>query len=134
MGSVSSANFAFILNHSPTVFFNATRGLRQGCRISPLLFILDIGGLSRLIQQAKVEGKINGIKFSHNHFITLLFLDDVLIFGIGDEQEWLHYKFILDTLCYASGMMISYPKSGMYSLNPAGENLQRLRVIYPLDI
>lgn len=62
--------------------FSYSRGIRQGCLLSPLLFILAIDGLSRLIQEAKVDRNIKGARVSRALSIThLLFVDDVLVLG-----------------------------------------------------
>ena len=53
LGCITSANFVVLVNGSSSSFFPASRGLRQGCPLSPLLFILVIEGLSLLIEDAK---------------------------------------------------------------------------------
>ena len=112
MGCLSSTNFALLVNGSPSSFFTASRGLRQGCPLSPLLFILVIEGLSLLIKDAQSNGKIRGIRISpHLSFTHLLFVDDVIIFGVGTFEEWISFKVILDTFCDASGMRINLDKS-----------------------
>ena len=45
MGCVSSTNYSILVNGNPTSFFSASRGLRQGCPLSPLLFLLIAEGL-----------------------------------------------------------------------------------------
>ena len=42
MGFLSSVNFAMLVNGTPSCFFMAYRGIRQGFPLSPLLFILVI--------------------------------------------------------------------------------------------
>ena len=88
MGCISSANFAILVNGSPSTFFPASRGIRQGYPLSPLLFILVIEGLSLLIAEAIRAGKLKGIKISSQLFLThLLFVDDVLLFGMGSYDD-----------------------------------------------
>ena len=112
MGCLTSANFALLVNGTPSSFFTASRGIRQGCPLSPLMFILVIEGLSLLIKDARTNGKIKGIKISSQHFFThLLFVDDVILFGSGTFEEWVAFKVILDTFCAASGMSINMDKS-----------------------
>ena len=109
---LSFANFSLIVNGSPSSFFIASRGIRQGCPLSPLLFILVIEGLSFLINDAQNNGKIRGIKISSQLSLThLIFVDDVIMFGTGTFEEWVAFKVILDTCCAASGMHINMDKS-----------------------
>ena len=77
-----------------------------------MLFILVIEGLSLLIEDAKRNGVIKGIKISANLFLThLLFVDDVILFGMGSFEEWIAFKVLLDTFCEASDMKINMDKS-----------------------
>lgn len=89
IGCISSANFAVLINGSPSHFFKGNRGLRQGCPLSPYIFILVIEGLGLMLKRAK-EQKINkGVKVVGSMFIThLLYVDDALIFGDRSVPEW----------------------------------------------
>ena len=111
MGCVSIENFYVLINGSPLGFFGASRGIRQGFPLSPLLFLLIIEGLSHLIGKAKSDGKIYGIKLSPSLvFSHLLFVDDAIIFGMGTLEEWKEYKEILNLFCVASGMRFNLEK------------------------
>ena len=71
-----------------------------------------IEGLSLMIADAKQNGLIKGIKISNDLIIThLLFVDDVILFGMGTVADWIAFKVILDTFCAASGMNINMDKS-----------------------
>ena len=108
MGCITSANFAILINGSPSGFFTPSRGIRQGCPLSPLLFILVIEGLSLLINDAKRCGRIKGIKISASLTLThLLFVDDVVLFGLGTFEDWVAFEVILETFCRASRVCIS---------------------------
>ena len=86
MVCIYSPSFSILVNYSPTIFFPSNRELIKGYPLSPLLFILVIEGLSRIILHVKVEHKIKGINITHSLPIThLLFVDDVLIFGLGNR-------------------------------------------------
>ena len=111
MGCVNAC-FAVLVNRTPSEFFPATRGIRQGCPLSPLLFILIIESLSRIILDAQQKGLIKGFQYSPDLSIThLLFVDDVLLFGIGTVSEWKAYKEALDLFCSATGMAVNKEKS-----------------------
>ena len=111
MGFLSSPNFALLVNGTPSAFFTTSRGIRQGCPLSPLLFILVIKGLSLIIKDAKANGKIRGIKILASLSLTHLpFVDDTILFRTGTLVECISFEVILDTFCSASGMCISIEK------------------------
>ena len=53
MGCFTSLTSSILINGSTSKFFNASRGLRQGYPLSPLLFLIIAKGLSRAISEAK---------------------------------------------------------------------------------
>ena len=72
-----------LVNGKPTNFFQATRGLRQGCPLSPFLYIIMADSLGRKLTVGKNEGIILGITSgvgveAINH---ALFADDTLLLG-----------------------------------------------------
>ena len=96
MGCISSAKFSMLINGSPSGFFIPTRGVRQGFPLSPFSFLLVADALSRLILKARREGKIEGVKVSRSKEIThTLFVDDVLLFGIGAEDNMKEYASLI---------------------------------------
>eukprot|EP00253_Pinus_taeda_P002838 PITA_02838 len=62
MGCISNVSFVVLINGAASPFFKSQRGLRQGCPLSPLLFLLVAEGLSRLIHKARREEKVKGIE------------------------------------------------------------------------
>jgi hypothetical protein len=84
MGCLSLTSFAFLINGSPSRFFNASIGLKQGFPLHPFLFPLIIEGLSTLINEAKRDGSIKGIKVtSLVNLSNLVFACDIILFGAG---------------------------------------------------
>jgi hypothetical protein len=53
MGCITSTTYAILINGEPSGFFNSGRGLRQGCPLSPLLFILIMEGLSLALKKVR---------------------------------------------------------------------------------
>ena len=75
--------------------FKSERGLRQGCPLSPSLFILVMEGLSLLLKKGKDEGKLSGVKVSRLvKILCLFFVEDVLIITNGLIEEWSEIKHI----------------------------------------
>jgi hypothetical protein len=69
---VTSTNFVVLINGKPTNFFKSSRGLRQGCPLSPLLFILVIEGLSITIHVKVRDKKLEGVPVARGISITHL--------------------------------------------------------------
>lgn len=112
MSCISDVPFSVLLNGSPSPFFSAERGLRQGCPLSPLLFLLVMEGLNRLIAAKHRRGRIKGIKITENCSLThLLFVDDVLIFLNGSLADTSALQSVFDLFQKATGMIINVHKS-----------------------
>lgn len=112
MSCITDVSYNVLLNGEATSFFTSERGLRQGCPLSPLLFLLIMEGLSRLITFSWDRNQITGIHISDNLYLThLLFVDDILIFlnGCIGDATTLQHIFVL--FQQATGMMINKSKS-----------------------
>eukprot|EP01018_Ginkgo_biloba_P002192 Gb_33330 [translate_table: standard] len=89
-----------------SVFILPSRGLRQGCPLSPLLFLLVAEGLSRALGEAKRSGQLKGIKIGGSTYLThLLFVDDILLFCEGTRRDVMKLKEVLNRYCTVTGMI-----------------------------
>lgn len=70
MCCITNVSYNVLINGSASSFFDAERGLRQGCPLSPLLFLLVMEGLSRHITAKKRQGGLMGIKITNNCILT----------------------------------------------------------------
>jgi hypothetical protein len=112
MGCLQSTSFAVLINGSPSHFFKASRGLRQGCPLSPFLFLIIAEALRRLIKEAINNDRLRGIMVSETEMVShLLFIDDVFYSVSGSLRNLASLKRILDLYCKAMGMMINMEKS-----------------------
>jgi len=112
MACITSPSFSILINGSASPFFHSERGLRQGCPLSPLLFLLIMEGLSRLIDSAKRTGDIWGLRISKFFSLThLLFVDDVLILMDGSIRNTRSFSKILLLFSSATGMLANQSKS-----------------------
>ena len=64
-----------------------------------------------MIAKNIVDGNIHGIKFGPNLSITrLLFVDDIMIFGIGSVRAWDRNHQLINLFCKVSCMSINISK------------------------
>lgn len=112
MSCVTTPTFNVLINGSASHFFHSERGLRQGCSLPPLLFLIVMEGLSRLIITTKRDGSLRGLKITDDCYLThLLFMDDVLILLDGSMRDSLDFSQILQLFSSANGMLVNQQKS-----------------------
>eukprot|EP00253_Pinus_taeda_P027374 PITA_27374 len=139
MACITTPSFSILINGSASHFFHSERGLRQGCPLSPLLFLLVMEGLSRLIISATRDGTLKGLKISEECYLThLLFVDDVLILLDGSMRDIRTFSRILELFSQATGMQVNREKSTITmtrtSVNEAQQALQAFPYsIHPID-
>ncbi len=95
-------------------------GLRQGCPLSPVLFIIFMDRISRRSQGPE------GVGFGEHAISSLLFADDVVVLATSD-QDLQHALGRFAAECEAVGMRISASKSEAMVLS-------RKRVACPLQV
>uniref|UniRef100_A0A673CDI6 Reverse transcriptase domain-containing protein n=1 Tax=Sphaeramia orbicularis TaxID=375764 RepID=A0A673CDI6_9TELE len=105
---------------SKSDLFQVHVGLRQGCPLSPVLFIIFMDRISRRSQGPE------GVRFGDHRISSLLFADDVVLLASSnlDLQRALG-RFAAE--CEASGMRISTSKSEAMVLD-------RKKVVCPLRV
>eukprot|EP00253_Pinus_taeda_P022852 PITA_22852 len=105
-----------LVNGSPTSFFQAQRGLRQGCPLSPFLYILMADSLSRKLASEQSSSSLPGLKPSIispalNH---ALFADDSLLLGGAFVRIAKAFESVLKRYCRVSGASINERKIEVY--------------------
>lgn len=105
MACISTSSFRVIWNGGVSMNFVPSRGLRQGCPLSPYLFTLCIERLSHLIQQAVQQGKWQPISLitGGTPLAHIFFADDLVLFGAASLVQAGSIMRVLDAFCAASG-------------------------------
>ena len=108
-----------LVNGRPSNFFQARRGIRQGCPLSPFLYILMADSLSRKLTAERIAGSLPGLKPSTgadplNH---ALFADDSLLLGGASTRIAKAFDTVLKSYCRVSGALVNESKSEVYSWN-----------------
>nr|GEW51620.1 RNA-directed DNA polymerase, eukaryota [Tanacetum cinerariifolium] len=82
-GCLQHARSSVLVNGSPTVEFEISKGLRQGDPLSPFLFILAMEGLHTITCKALESGIFTGAYIGNDnlHISHLIYADDVIFFG-----------------------------------------------------
>lgn len=112
MSCITNVSFVVLINGVASPFFHRQRGLRQGCPLSPLLFLFVAKGLSQLIHFSIRRGEYKGIEIAINLFIThLISMDDILVFCDESKEDISKLQSIMYLFLKATRMSINAHKS-----------------------
>lgn len=114
-----------MVNGHPTSFFQSHRGLRQGCPLSPFLYILMADSLSRKLAAEMNSSDLPGIRTANalkpiNH---ALFADDSILLSGASTSIAANFDAVLKRYCRASGVVINDRKSSIFGWNVSQHNL-----------
>jgi hypothetical protein len=112
-GMVMGGSVGIKVNDEVGHYFKTKRGLRQGDPMSPILFNIVADMLAILINRAKGDGQINGIKphLVDDRLSILRYVDDTIIFLDHDFEQAKNIMLILTIFEQLSGLKINFHKS-----------------------
>ncbi|KAL5775011.1 hypothetical protein ACOSP7_012568 [Xanthoceras sorbifolium] len=115
MDSVSTSKLSFLVNGKSVGEVSPHRGLRQGCPLSPYLFLLCAEALSTLIKGNESNGQSLGMRCCRGSPLVshLFFADDSIVFCRASVQNCEKLKQILNVYEKASGQRINLQKSNI---------------------
>ncbi|XP_076914757.1 putative mitochondrial protein AtMg01250 [Bidens hawaiensis] len=81
---------SILVNGSPTLEFDCSRGLRQADPLSPILFVLAMEMLTGFMKRAERVGLYNELRcgFGGPKVFHLLYADDVIYVGEWEKRMW----------------------------------------------
>ena len=98
-----------VLNNGwSTDFFKLERGVRQGCPLSPYLFILCVEVFAEKIRKTKC---IKGIMISQNEVKISQYADDTTLFLDGSKESLLSALQVLENFRKMSGLKLNNKKT-----------------------
>lgn len=115
---ITTPRFVVILKGEATKLFRSQKGIRQGDRISPFLFILVAEVLSLMFKSATNQVLISGFKVAEQGTMIsqLHFADDIIVFLDDNETQVQNLKSILMAFETISSLKVNYRKSTIVGL------------------
>jgi Reverse transcriptase (RNA-dependent DNA polymerase) len=94
-------------------FITHRRGLRQGCPLFSYSFIMTMEVLSYMLTRAQHEGGFRGVRLTPqaSPLTHIFYADDVVLFGLVEEQEANMVATTLDLFGKLSGLRVNREKS-----------------------
>ncbi|KAG7560295.1 Reverse transcriptase domain [Arabidopsis thaliana x Arabidopsis arenosa] len=112
---ITTASFSVQVNGDLAGYFQSARGLRQGCSLSPYLFVMSMDVLSKMLDRA-ADAKQFGFhpKCKQLGLTHLSFADDLMILSDGKIRSIEGIVDVFDKFAKRSGLRISMEKSTVY--------------------
>lgn len=112
---ITTPSFSVQVNGDLAGYFQSSRGLRQGCSLSPYLFVLCMNVLSWKIDKAVEERKFKLHPGCHKLSLThLCFADELMVFVEGSKESVQGALSVFEEFEAWSGLSISLEKSTIY--------------------
>ncbi|KAJ0616673.1 putative RNA-directed DNA polymerase [Helianthus annuus] len=118
MATLYSTRASVLVNGSPTMEFECSRGLRQGDPLSPFLFLIAMEALSGVIKKASDVGLFHGIRCNDmgKTLTHLLYADDVVFIGDWSSSNALNLRRLLRCFHLTSGLKVNLSKCCLYGV------------------
>lgn len=115
-------------------FFRSERGLRQGCSLSPYLFVICMNVLSSLLDKAAISKKFGYHPRCKNMKIThLCFADDIMVFSDGKASSMAGILEVFKKFAAISGLCISLEKSTLFLAGVSGHSRDDISARFPFE-
>lgn len=132
---ITSASFSIQVNGNLAGFFQSSRGLRQGCALSPYLFVISMEVLSKMLDTAAGLNKFGYHPSCKKIGLThLSFADDLMVLSDGKIRSMDGIAAVFDEFAKRSGLRISMEKSTIYLAGAPTTHQQSLITNYPFAI
>ncbi|KAJ0732921.1 putative RNA-directed DNA polymerase [Helianthus annuus] len=128
MATLTSSRASVLVNGSPTMEFDCSRGLRQGDPLSPFLFVLAMEALTGIMKKAVSEGIFKGLRVSAAGPVLshLIYADDVVFMGEWSSENAINLRRILRCFHLASGLKVNLAKCSLFGIGVSDVEVQLL--------
>ena len=112
---ITTASFSIQVNGELAGFFQSERGLRQGCSLSPYLFVVCMEVLTRLLDIAATKKRFGYHPRCNKFGLThLSFEDDLMVLTDDTTRSIEGIIQVFEEFAKALGLKISLEKSSLY--------------------
>lgn len=130
---ITTASFSIQVNGELAGYFRSERGIRQGCSLSPYLFVICMNVLSKKLDRAVKEKKIGYHPYCQNTDLThLCFVDDLMVFSDGNKRSIEGILKVFTEFAHALGLKITLEKSTIYMAGVTEVKKQAILEQFPL--
>lgn len=131
---IELTSFSIQINGELAGYFNRKRGLRQGCSLSPYLFVICMQVLSKLLDKAAVEKRLGYHPYCKDLKLThICFADDVLVFSDGKKRSIEGILAVFQQFSRMSGLNVSLEKSTLYLAGVREEDSAAILEQFPFE-
>ncbi|KAF5754385.1 putative RNA-directed DNA polymerase [Helianthus annuus] len=118
MATLTTSRASVLVNASPTMEFEYSRGLRQGDPLSPFLFVLAMEALTGIMKKAVSEGIFNGLQCTSNGPVLshLIYADDVVFLGEWSSENVNNLRRLLRCFHLVSGLKVNLAKCSLFGI------------------
>ncbi|XP_056860006.1 uncharacterized protein LOC130494489 [Raphanus sativus] len=132
---ITSPSFSVQVNGELAGYFQSARGLRQGCSLSPYLFVLCMNVLSLKIDKAMREKKFSPHPRCKSLDLThLCFADDLIVFVEGSKESVEGALMVFNEFEVWSGLSISLEKSTIFMAGISEVEKSRILNNFPFSV
>ncbi|XP_026384679.1 uncharacterized protein LOC113280244 [Papaver somniferum] len=119
----STSTFSVLINGSPFGYFSSSRGVRQGCPVSPLLFNIAMEGFSRYMDRASNLRLFSGFSVSPTGITVnhLHYADDTIFFLDSSRDELQNLFSALRCFEYTAGLKVNNSKTRLIAIGDVPE-------------
>ena len=132
---ITTAAFSVSVNGELEGFFTSSRGVRQGCSISPYIYVIVSNVFSKLLNKAVGDGTIGYYqKCREVNLYHLSFADDIVIFTDGTPESLRGTLRVFEDFASLSGLRINVAKSTVFAAGRGKQALESEAVVAGLSV
>ncbi|KAJ4810337.1 RNA-directed DNA polymerase (reverse transcriptase)-related family protein [Rhynchospora pubera] len=116
------------INGTGDGFIYPTRGLRQGCPMSPYCFIMVMEMLTRQLHVAQARELIRGVKLAPTcpPLTHVIYADDLILLGQAEQTEVQGMARTMEQFGVVSGLVINPTKSKLWCSRRCDEGIRQM--------